>query len=66
MSLPRPSPLIPATYAALPGLDHCLLSSGIPQISTILLPSWCHSLMAMTGGVSPSVALGWHDAAAAL
>lgn len=59
--LPISLSTISATYAALPGFDCCFLSSGIILISTMLLPSWCHSLIAMKGCVSPSMTLPWHD-----
>lgn len=35
--------------------------SGIPQIHAMLLPSWCHPLMALKGCVSPSMGLGQCD-----
>lgn len=60
--LPISLSTIPATYAALPGFDCCFLSSGITLISTMLLPSWCHSLMAMKGCVCVPIhdfALAW-------
>lgn len=66
MYLPSPSLLIPDAPAGPPmRLCQALTAASFllasPQVSAMLLPSWCHSLMAMKGCVSPSMALGQHD-----